>query len=1050
MGVSFRKRQFIFFLVLILFFSIFMINFNHQLVDSSSIDQFSDSSSKNENLNTAANDPNGKPLLVNQYANISRTFTNVGTNQNISFPIASGWVSKNTTIYYEGVERKEQWITNSDFASTRHYWGYSEVDTYSHLWQGGHVNWDVDGHTGSVWFGLNGDTTFAGGDCAGYIQNFSISSESMSEGLAVASFDYYYDVDGTYPDASMFLSITINGVEKLITRHLNDVTKDQWETISVQYNAKDLGQTLPGTVSVYAGLLVNGFTFHTAQDYIYLDNIRLELWTNLTNIPGVITTYDVTTDTNYPYFSSSEGYGYSFINTQKTSPGEVTFTIFENISPGMDFIEFNIQKVSIFSPAQKIFNSTYFGKDGSCYTLSSPIKWATSVFISLPTYYNSWIEILKPMDWSFTSIVDGIDIEQIGECLGKDYGSSRLIIPHGIIGEGVWDLKAESQNEIIDLNFKVWDQTQFENQSHCTQSDVFKIDLSLNSTLSLLNSELNCTIFYPNRTLFLRESLEPTSHTVEFGNYYVGTNMSVGKYLVEVTWQNSINAIGLYQVGYANLTFTLWHHTNLTTLNSYYELVAGSPLLLKVNYIDIDSHTDIDFASVRFNSSYGLSGTMAYQGLGTYFVDLDTSSLGLGDYYFSFNASKSHFENQSRVNLIQLSVVPQPLALEFDSRIVNATGNSYATCKVNVIGELSGIPQHPANVSCNWENGYSIFDNMNGSYIFNFSTYGLPTSGVLDTFEIEIFANKTNYGSTSDFITLIVRPISTLANVNNTNIYTYINDQFEVKVNYTVEKTGDLISGGVCSVTWDNSYDVNPVSDGIIIRYYTSGLNIDIYNSLIRISKPGYEDALISITVVVNEMEVNLTVNINGDEIAQDDLIELLFEDSINLTSRVFSDREGKFLTGGLITLLSENYQANLTEYLPSYFSRVIVINGDDFNSGLNTIYIRFEQENYTTKILSFQFFIRTKNVILDVKIDDNVISENFPVETHYNEIISISCRAFAEVEAVYLSGGIMQLILDSYEFNITEYDNYWYNDTISISTNLFSLGNNYVYVKFE
>ncbi|MFX0077551.1 MAG: hypothetical protein ACFE96_19065, partial [Candidatus Hermodarchaeota archaeon] len=32
----------------------------------------------------------------------------------------------------------------------------------------------------------------------------------------------------------------------------------------------------------------------------------------------------------------------------------------------------------------------------------------------------------------------------------------------------------------------------------------------------------------------------------------------------------------------------------------------------------------------------------------------------------------------------------------------------------------------------------------------------------------------------------------------------------------------------------------------------------------------------------------------------------------------------------------------------------------------------------------------------------------------------------------------------------LTEYDNYWYNDTISISTNLFSLGNNYVYVKFE
>ena len=130
--------------------------------------------------------------------------------------------------------------------------------------------------------------------------------------------------------------------------------------------------------------------------------------------------------------------------------------------------------------------------------------------------------------------------------------------------------------------------------------------------------------------------------------------MTAGEYLIEVSWRNNINPLGLYQVGYANLTFILWHHTNLTTLTSYYELVAGEPLLLKVNYSDIDSNTDIDFANVWFNSSYGLSGSMAYQGLGTYFVDLDTSSLGLGDYYFSFNASKSFFENQSRINICEI------------------------------------------------------------------------------------------------------------------------------------------------------------------------------------------------------------------------------------------------------------------------------------------------------------------------------------------------------------------------------------------------------------
>ncbi len=1149
MGNGVFGKRVSFGLISIIFLSIFVIILQNNLLYDNKYTELSYNNQyqdifNDQTLNTASINPNGKPLLVNQYANISRTFTDVESNQNVTFSIAPEWISKNTTIYYDGVERQKQWITNYDFATNADHWNYVEQDTNYRFWEGGYAGWGVDGHYGSAWFGMD-DGMVAEGDYAGYQQIFSISEETLTDKLVTASFEYYYVPGGSYPDASIYLKVVIGDVEMNITRHLDDISMNQWEPISIQYNAESIGQILPGSVFVFAGLYINDDSTHSDQDRIFMDNIQLTLWTNLNDTNGLIRTYDVLSETDYQYYSISEGQGYSFIDIERSIPGDITFTIFENIYPEMDYIEFNIREVTVFSSAIKVFNTTYFGKEGSFYSLGLPVYWMTSFSISLPTYYYSWIEILKPLEWSITSIIDGFETEQIGGCYGNEYGSSRLIIPYSIIGEGIWDIKAESQNNIIDINFMVWNQTQFNNRLNLTQNEIFKINLDLNSSISLQNSEVNCTIFYPNRTIFLQESLEPSSYNFNFGNYSVGKNMTVGKYLVEVTWRNDKSLQEINQVGFANLTFSLWHHTNLTAINSYYELVVGEPLLLKVSYSDIDLSIDVDFANIKFASSYGLSGTMAYQGLGIYFIDIDTSSLELGNHFFSFNASKSYYENQTRVNLIQLKIVPHPLILDFNTRIVNSVGNNYAICKVNVIGEISGSPVWPVNISSDWDNGYSIFDYGNGTYSFNFSTYELPANGIPDTFEIEIFANKTNYESTSDFITLIVHPIPTLANVNNTNIYayineefelkvnytvqasgalisdaectvtwegyhniipnsdgftikyntsglsidlynslirlskpgyedalisitvvineiptlananntniyTYINEEFELKVNYTVQASGALISDAECTVTWEGYHNIIPNSDGFTIKYNTSGLSIDLYNSLIRLSKPGYEDALISITVIINEMDVILNVKIGSNEINKDDLIELFFNDKMNITSQVYSEREGKFITGGLITLLSDNYQVNFTEFQPSYFGSIINIDGDYFCAGLINIYLRFEKQNYTTEIFSFQIFIRSQNVILDLEINHQTIPENYLVETSFNDLFVISCRAFAEYDGTYLSEGTVKFILDIYEINLTEYNNFWYNGTIIISTDQFSLGINYVYVRFE
>ena len=121
-----------------------------------------------------------------------------------------------------------------------------------------------------------------------------------------------------------------------------------------------------------------------------------------------------------------------------------------------------------------------------------------------------------------------------------------------------------------------------------------------------------------------------------------------------------------------------------------------------------------------------------------------------------------------------MKIVAQPLALEIPSSAINAMGNSYAICRLNVTRALTGsLITEGANVSTDWNIGYTVSEHYNGTYTLNFSTNGIPTQGILQSFTINIFANKTDYGSTSNFITLIVHPIPTDISINESfyNVY---------------------------------------------------------------------------------------------------------------------------------------------------------------------------------------------------------------------------------------------------------------------------------------
>ena len=207
--------------------------------------------------------------------------------------------------------------------------------------------------------------------------------------------------------------------------------------MSLEYNPEIYGQMLPGNVTVRVGIWTNELSTSTSAE-LRLDNIKYELWTK-PNQTGIIKVYDNEFAQNHTFYNSSYGEGYSFIDTERTRAisDEIVFTIYSNIS---NLLDFTIDEITITSYGVKEFNSTVSSKIGSLYTIGENISWQVEFSLFIPAYYNSWVEIDKPSDWSFVCIIDGFETDMVGCCLGIGYGSKKLIIPNSILGPGLWSL----------------------------------------------------------------------------------------------------------------------------------------------------------------------------------------------------------------------------------------------------------------------------------------------------------------------------------------------------------------------------------------------------------------------------------------------------------------------------------------------------------------------------------------------------------------------------------------------------------------------------------
>ncbi len=943
-----------------LFISSLMLIFNFSPpLNENSVDLSND-------LKLSSNESNSKPLLVYQYATITNTFFPLSLPKNVSFTLLEDWVSENITIFYDGVSHRKDWVINGSFDAGEAPWEYFTIEDdtiFVHMsWASGSVGIEIDKNNNNLEKGSYGY----------FEENVSISEPLASNTYATLSMDYLYTIEsGGTPsndNISVFLSIDIEGVEQNVSTSILNIVWNKWTPMSVTYDLSDINQQLPNNATIRTGVYVTNETDTGAKDqWIRIDNVDFTLWTK-PNQENLTVAEDLEDNFEYGYQNITFGKGKTFINKTKSpiETSDILFTISKNeiISE-----EINIYNITITSEAIKIFNSTIAGQEGTQFSSNTMITWETECSFSIPySYLNSWAEIKKPSDWNITSVLDGYDVEKRENCTGIGLGSESLKIPVGILASGLWEIKAVSRNYIIHGEIDVWNWTNYIQQSNITLGDIFQINMTLNDTIPYENTYVNCTIKFPNGTIYWEGSKELlVSNEVQFGDFTVGKNMTVGSYEVNLLWTNNQSSIYRDKVGYSHFNFIVWHHTNLTPVDLYIERISGEPLLIKVNFTDYDCNTYIDFATITYNGTLhgGISGTMAYLGSGIYVAEVDTSSLAIGSYYFSFNASKSYYENQSIMKLIQLKIIYQPLALEVPGTVINANSNDYVNCSVNVTGALTHtlIPGK-TNISTDWHKPYEILNGtIEGTYILNFSTYDVPTQGTLETFTIQIFANKTNYGSTSAYISLTVHPIPTIANVNESIINVDFNENFSLEVNFMVKTSSEIITGAILNVNWSSFCDVKLISNGFIIDCSTEGLSLGSYTLVIQINHPGYEIAFKNVYVNINPKSTSLVIFLNQNEKTSDRSISIFWNEPLNITTLYKDSLANEFIEGATVLVNESNTSESLYRNIPQYSK---IFNPGDLSTGIHYLTIIAQKENYLK--FSSDVTITVKQIEINIK----------------------------------------------------------------------------------
>ncbi|NVM45334.1 MAG: hypothetical protein HWN79_10485, partial [Candidatus Lokiarchaeota archaeon] len=272
----------------------------------------------------------------------------------------------------------------------------------------------------------------------------------------------------------------------------------------------------------------------------------------------------------------------------------------------------------------------------------------------------------------------------------------------------------------------------------------------------------------------------------------------------------------------------------------------------------------------------------------------------------------------------------------------------------------------------------------------------------------------------------------------------FVGDIIPVRVFLTDFENNLTISDAIVSYNWTGGSTLNFTEAALGVYeaiLYTEDLaSRGLYEIAISSSKLGFINS-------------NLTLKVNLGEETGLQRLESEYNIELHANSTIkfkFTDFSGDGIDGAIVNISISN---------PSHYSIDNVGNGTydiEFstsyitNIGIYQLNFSFSATGYEPQYYVYQFQIIEQSVNLSVFINSVQIQDNSLHEVTFFDMINVSAKAMSIIDEEDISGGNFTWISASYNKDLTELANFWYNTSIECLPGSFSSGINFIYLKFE
>ncbi len=967
--------------------------------------------------------------------------------------------------YYEFVNSSSNYEINSND------WAFDSTTTTNTNYGSGKIE-GVD----SMFVALNSelsadgdywDSIYYDNDYSELCQNFTIPRGKVID--AYISFDYYaqYAMDSN----ENFIYYQINN-KKVYSKGLGDINelgKNTWHSsglinMVLWSNTSSIFESILEnnefniSVGIMSGstIIYSGFE-DQYQQVFWFDNISLIL-TTLANSSQS----DISLEFNNNPLIQKAQWGSSYLNlTGNWHENPVILTVTTS-SPSLYF-ELNTTLYGFHDTTSKVGQTTI---DGISYEIleNGTIIWEFSHNFYMPAQYSDFeFTIEKPENWNFISALDPTLQNRAYE-FGNEGDLILRINKENALFPGWWTFRATSPNYLNIINTKLLKQGEWTDTTFNTdESTIIKTQVNYSNEIPL-NLDLtsaNLTIYDPDGLEWFFEAKTPLSNgTVFFSEiYFDALNTTGGRYDYTLFWSNGTSLGGL------NSSFLVVHESSFTLLkpnDAISDLITdafvGDIIPVRLKLVDSENGDSISKAIISYNWT---SGTQFFEeaALGIYETILDTSDLGSnGLYEILIESIKVGFLDYNLTLKINLGEETSLQRLQSD---YNIELHANSTIRFRYYSLFDGEGIDGANVAVNITNPnlYFITNSVGGYYDIEFNTSFTNDLGIFQlnfNFSAPSFEPQTHIYQ----FEIVEQSITITSYINNIEVAqnSIIDVIYMEEINISAQATAlidnILLTGG--NFTWIiNSYQQS--LDEYSGYWYNMTIQINplIYSpglNLIRLKfeMEKYQTELFYFQLLVYEQPVDLSVYINSEPISENEIIQLMYMQSINVSVRAFANIELDYINNAVIMWHGGNQDQVLTQSGSEWYNASIQIVPSNYTPGLNSIAIEFIKDDYQNEIFYLQLLVAEQSINLSLYLNSNSISEDQLVEVMFKQNITISARAYGKIDLNYIDDAVISWNSEKYFKNFIEYGGNWYNLSFILTALNFSSGINTVSIKFQ